>query len=112
MSVDREIVSPVSAEELDRVIHEPARLRIMTLLSGVADADFNFLLSALGLTKGNLSTHAERLERAGYVEIVKSFQGKVPHTRYRLTSEGRRALGGYWAMLDGIRGLEGRRGRK
>src|SRR4051812_44065633 len=68
MSAGREVFTPSAAEELDRVIHEPARLRIMTVLSGVADADFNFLLSALGLTKGNLSTHAERLERVGYVE--------------------------------------------
>jgi DNA-binding transcriptional ArsR family regulator len=91
--------------ELDRVIHEPARLRIMMVLSGVAEADFNFLISALGMTKGNLSSHMDRLERAGYVEILKGFNGKVTQTRYQLTPVGREALAGYWSEIDGIRGL-------
>ena len=56
--------------ELDRTIHEPARLRIVTILSGVDVADFNFLLETLGLTKGNLSSHIDRLERAGYVDVT------------------------------------------
>jgi DNA-binding transcriptional ArsR family regulator len=90
--------------DLDRVIHEPARLRIATILAGVESADFGFLLSVLRLTKGNLSSHMDRLEKVGYVEVRKTFNGKIPHTDYRLTPEGKNALDGYWAELDGIRG--------
>ena len=90
--------------ELDRIVHEPVRLRIMALLSGVDCADFNFLLSTLGLSKGNLASHVDKLERAGYVEVSKSFLGKIPHTEYRLSGTGRAALETYWAALDAIRG--------
>ena len=89
--------------EVDRIIHEPARLRIMTLLSGVDEADFNFFISTLGLTKGNLSTHISRLERAAYVKVRKSFNGKIPHTAYRLTGAGKKALAQYWQTLEAIR---------
>jgi DNA-binding HxlR family transcriptional regulator len=92
--------------EVDRVVHEPARLRIMTMLSGVAAADFNFLRTALGLTNGNLSCHMDRLERAGYVEVEKEFVGKMPHTQYKLTPAGRTALEGYWAALDSMRSFK------
>lgn len=91
--------------EVDRLIHEPARLRILTILSGVGAADFNFLLNTLGLTKGNLSSHMDKLEKAGYVEIIKSFNGRVPHTEFKLTKDGREALDQYWASLDAIRKL-------
>lgn len=91
--------------DLDRTIHEPARLRIVTILSGVDVADFNFLLDTLGLTKGNLSSHIDKLEKAGYVEVIKSFKGKIPHTQFRLTSDGRSALEEYWTGLDQIRAL-------
>lgn len=91
--------------DLDRTIHEPARLRIMTILSGIDAADFNFLLETLGLTKGNLSSHMDRLEKAGYVDVTKSFKGKLPHTEFRLTKAGRDALAEYWAGLDAIRSL-------
>jgi DNA-binding MarR family transcriptional regulator len=89
---------------VNRVVHEPARLRILMLLAGVDLADFNFLLSTLGLTKGNLSSHIDRLERAGYVQVRKSFNGRIPHTDYCLTDRGRQALTDYWAALDHIRG--------
>ena len=91
--------------ELDRLIHEPARLRILTLLSGLDAADFNFLLNTVGLTKGNLSSHMDKLEKAGYVEVLKSFNGRVPHTDFRITAEGARALKEYWDALDTIRSL-------
>ena len=90
--------------ELDRTIHEPVRLRIMAILTGVDTADFNFMLSTLGLSKGNLACHIDKLERAGYVEVRKSFNGKMPHTEYRLTGAGRTALADYWTALDAIRG--------
>lgn len=79
---------------LDRVIHEPARLTIMALLSSIASADFLFLLKESGLTKGNLSVHLSRLEEAGYVQVEKTFRGKIPHTEYRLTAKGKSAFDG------------------
>jgi len=91
--------------ELDRVIHEPVRLRIAMVLSGLEEADFNFLLTALDLSRGNLSSHMSKLEEAGYVEIDKRFLGKLPHTTYRLTEAGRAALEAYWAGLEEIRKL-------
>lgn len=92
--------------EVDRLIHEPARLRILTILSGVGIADFSFMLNTLGLTKGNLSSHMDRLEKAGYVDVKKSFNGRVPHTEFKLTSAGREALEQYWLDLDAIRSLQ------
>ncbi len=89
--------------EPDPNIHQPTRLRIMMLLSGIKEADFNFLLSALGLTNGNLSVQAGKLEEAGYIAISKSFEGKIPRTRYRLTELGRRRLAAYWEAMDEIR---------
>jgi DNA-binding transcriptional ArsR family regulator len=92
--------------ELDRTIHEPARLRILTILSGVDAADFNFLLMTLGLTKGNLSSHMDKLEKAGFVEVEKTFVGRVPHTNFHITAAGRDALDQYWRDLDAIRSLQ------
>ena len=89
--------------ELDKVIHEPARLRIMMILAGIEQADFNFLLTTLSLTRGNLSRHIEKLETAGYLKIEKSFKGKMPNTSYQLTREGSAALTQYWENLDAIR---------
>lgn len=92
-------------DDLDRTIHEPARLRILTVLSGVDEADFNFLLNTLGLTKGNLSSHIDRLEKAGYVNVVKSFNGRIPHTDFSITQQGHEALEKYWSELDAIRNM-------
>ena len=89
--------------ELDADIHQPARLRILMLLSGVDSADFNFLRATLGLSKGNLSAHTSRLEEAGYVEVTKEFRGKIPNTSYCLTDLGRAQLEAYWRALDEIR---------
>lgn len=99
--------------ELDRTIHEPVRLRIMATLGGVDAADFKFLISTLGLSKGNLSSHMEKLESAGYVKVTKSFAGKITNTQYALTAAGRKALAKHWEMLDRLRALskEGRGGR-
>ena len=91
--------------ELDRVIHEPARLRILSLLSGAGTADFTFVMKALGLTNGNLSCHMDKLEKAGYIEVSKTFQGKLPLTTYTITPTGRHALTEYWDALESIRGL-------
>jgi DNA-binding transcriptional ArsR family regulator len=81
-----------SVTALDRLIHEPARLLIVTILSTVASADFLFLQRETGLTKGNLSAHLSKLEEAGYVKIEKTFKGKLPLTVCSLTSIGQKAL--------------------
>jgi len=88
--------------ELDRLIHEPARLTIIALLSSVKEADFLDLLRATGLTKGNLSTHLVRLEEAGYVNIEKTFRGKIPLTLVRLNSVGRAAFQSYRKSMKEI----------
>ena len=84
---------------LDRVVHEPARLMIVTILSVVAAADFVYLLHETELNKGTLSSHLARLEEAGYVEIKKTFRGKVPRTLLRLTKPGRQAFEQYRKQL-------------
>jgi len=84
---------------LDRDIHEPARLAIVAMLAGVAEADFLFLQRECGLTKGNLSSHLAKLEQAGYVEIEKTFRGKLPMTICRLSEKGRTAFESYRAAL-------------
>ena len=84
-----------SVIELDRLIHEPARLLIVTILSSVASADFLYLQRETGLTKGNLSAHLSKLEEAGYIQIEKTFKGKFPLTICRLTSAGQKALKTY-----------------
>jgi DNA-binding transcriptional ArsR family regulator len=88
--------------DLDRVIHEPARLLLMALLSSVESADFLFLLKESGLTKGNLSVHLSRLEEAGYLRVEKSFRGKIPHTEFRLTPKGKSAFDQYRKSLGPI----------
>ena len=88
--------------DLDRVIHEPARLLIVALLHGVKQADFLWLQRESGLTKGNLSSHLARLEEAGYVVIDKTFRGKVPLTLVRLARDGRAAFEGYKKKMNGL----------
>lgn len=88
---------------LDRVIHEPVRLRILCLLAGVKTADFKFLLTTLQVSTGNLSSHMDKLEKARYVKTEKSFNGKFPQTKYRLTAKGRSSLQQHWKALDEIR---------
>jgi DNA-binding transcriptional ArsR family regulator len=85
--------------EIDRIIHEPARLMIVALLAAVQEADFQYLRNATGLTQGNLSTHLSRLEEAGYVAIEKTFRGKYPLTICRLTERGREVLDNYRKVI-------------
>jgi DNA-binding MarR family transcriptional regulator len=80
---------------VDRLIHEPARLTIITILYVVESADFLFLRRETGLTKGNLSSHLYKLEDAGYVQIEKTYKGKIPLTLCRLTEKGRLAFENY-----------------
>jgi DNA-binding transcriptional ArsR family regulator len=85
--------------DIDRIIHEPARLIIVAILYAVESADFLYLLRETGLTKGNLSSHLSRLEDTGYVDIEKTFQGKIPRTICHLTDRGRAAFDDYRERL-------------
>lgn len=87
---------------LDRLIHEPARLVLISNLAVVDEADFVFLSRQTGLSPGNISSHMTRLEDAGYVSIEKTFVGKRPRTTYRLTQEGRAAFEQYRHNLSGL----------
>jgi len=89
--------------EIDKIIHEPARLRIMMILEGLEQADFTFLAATLSLTRGNLNRHIEKLESAGYLKVERSFKGKVRNTSYQITKEGSKALAKYWGDIDAIR---------
>lgn len=81
--------------EIDKIIHEPARLLIIAYLYVVDGADFLFLMNQTGLTKGNLSSHLSKLEAAGYVAVSKEFVKKIPRTLLRLTDEGRESFRQY-----------------
>ena len=89
--------------ELNRLVHEPSRLAILTALSACDKADFLFLLNITGLTKGNLSSHLMKLEQANLVAIEKTYDGKQPITYAMLTLEGREALREHWDRLERIR---------
>jgi len=93
---------------LDRTVHEPARLAILTALSAFEAADFLSLQKLTGLTPGNLSVHLSKLEEASLVAIQKSFRGKRPRTSVSLTPAGRSAVEAYWQRLDGLRKQAGR----
>jgi DNA-binding MarR family transcriptional regulator len=82
-------------DEVDRLIHEPARLKLIALLYMLDSADFTFLMNQTGMTWGNLSSHMTKLEEAGYLEIEKSFKGRRPNTMLKLTDEGRQAFQTY-----------------
>jgi DNA-binding MarR family transcriptional regulator len=92
--------------DINRLIHEPARLTILAHLYVVESADFLFLSRQTGLTAGNLSSHLSKLEEAGYIEIKKEFLDKRPHTMLSLTEEGRTAIRDYVQsmkrVLDGL----------
>lgn len=88
---------------LDKLIHEPARLAILTALSACESADFLFLGRLTGLSKGNLSSHLAKLEEAKLVQIEKQFIGKKPNTLVSLTENGRTAIEHHWQTLNNLR---------
>jgi DNA-binding MarR family transcriptional regulator len=90
-----------SIADLDRVIHEPGRLMLVALLFAVDRSDFLYLQHETGMNKGTLSSHLSRLEEAGYVEVEKTYRGKVPQTLLRLTPAGRKAFEEYRRNLRG-----------
>jgi DNA-binding HxlR family transcriptional regulator len=96
------------APDLDRLIHERARLAIVSTLAVNDKLTFNQLKALLGITDGNLSVHARKLEEAGYLACRKSFEGRLPKTEYRLTPAGRRALERYLDHMEAlIRSMRG-----
>ena len=88
-----------SISGIDKLIHEPARIAIISLLSVIDEADFQYIMTQTGLTQGNLSSHLSKLENAGYVEIEKSFKGKRPHTVLKLSDSGTKAWEQYLNTL-------------
>jgi DNA-binding transcriptional ArsR family regulator len=90
----------MTLNDIDRLIHEPARLMIMAHLYTASAADFIFLMRQTGLTWGNLSAHISKLEQAGYVRVEKEFQGRKPHTKLCLSDSGRVALRDYRQQMQ------------
>jgi DNA-binding transcriptional ArsR family regulator len=88
--------------DLDRMVHEPARLAILTVLSAAEEVEFLFLVKVTGLSKGNLSVQAQKLEAAGYVQTIKAFRGRVPVTSFRITPQGRTALLAYHDQMRAL----------
>ena len=85
---------------LDRVVHEPARLVILTVLAQADEVEFRFLEEVSGLTKGNLSSHISKLEEAWYLVVKKFFRGKFPATSLKITPSGRRAFKTYRRQIN------------
>jgi DNA-binding transcriptional ArsR family regulator len=94
--------APRASLALDRLIHERVRLAIVSALAVTESLTFNQLKHLVGATDGNLSVHARKLEEAGYVECLKSFEGRVPRTEFRLSATGRDALDQYLAHMEAI----------
>ena len=88
---------------LDRLIHDPARLALLTALAACKSADFLFLQRLTGLTAGNLSSHLSKLEEGGLVKMDKQFVGKKPNTQVQLTDPGRAAVERHWKQLESLR---------
>ena len=88
--------------DIDNIIHEPARLKIMAQLYVVESADFIFLMRRTQLTWGNLSSHMSKLETAGYIEVKKEFVDKKPHTILTLTKKGRAAFQSYRKVMQQV----------
>lgn len=91
--------------KLDRTVHSRIRLSVLSVLAAVESAKFTYLRDQVNTTDGNLSTHLGTLEEAGYVEVEKSFEGRKPVSRYRLTDEGREAFREYVDALGEMLGL-------
>ena len=88
--------------EFDRLIHERLRLGVVSALAVNKRLTFTDLKNLLQTTDGNLSVHARKLEDAHYISCDKTFEGRVPHTEYRLTAAGRRALEKYLSHMEAL----------
>jgi DNA-binding MarR family transcriptional regulator len=92
--------------DLDPIVHGQIRLAALSLLAGVASAEFTFLRDKIGTTDGNLSVHLAKLEAAGYVSVEKKFVDKKPRSLYRMTETGRAAFLGYVKRLKALLGKD------
>jgi DNA-binding MarR family transcriptional regulator len=90
--------------DINKLIHEPARLILIAHLYVIEEADFTYLLNQTGLTWGNLSSHMSKLQEAGYIQVTKSFKENRPQTMLKLTTKGREAFDKYRQALDGVLG--------
>jgi DNA-binding MarR family transcriptional regulator len=90
------------SKELDKVIHERMRLGIISALAANESLSFTELKNLLNTTDGNISVHARKLEDAGYLECLKSFNGRVPLTEYKITQSGKDALGRYLNHMEAL----------
>lgn len=88
--------------DFDKIIHERARLAIVTALATSPSRTHNELRDVLQLTDGNLSVHARKLEEAGYIACDKDFAGRTPRTTYKLTASGRTAFEQYLAHMEAL----------
>lgn len=93
---------PTNPDDVNRLIHEPARLMLMALLYVLESADFTFLMTQTGLSWGNLSSHMSKLEKAGYIEVEKDFVERRPRTMLCLNESGRAAFRQYRQTMKGI----------
>ena len=105
MTGPEHIAAQTDLPTIDKVVHEPARMAILSVLDAVAQADFTFLETMLGLSKGNLSSHFTRLEVAGLITMKKSFRGRRQRTTVRITAQGRRAREEHWEQLERLHDL-------
>jgi DNA-binding MarR family transcriptional regulator len=85
---------------LDRLVHEPARLAILTALAACRSCDFVYLQSLTAISKGNLSNHLQKLEDAELLLLEKGFKGRFPQTTIRLTPRGKTAIDRHWRRLE------------
>lgn len=90
---------------IDRLVHEPARMAVLSVLDGVADADFAFLQRVLGVTAGNLWAHLAKLEAGGLVAATRAYVHEGSRTTFAITATGRQARDHHWAQLERMRAL-------
>ena len=88
--------------DLNQLIHESARLVLVSSLYVVEEADFVYLANRTGFTSGKVSSHMTKLEAAGYVDVTKEFVNKRPRTTYKLTETGRHAFEQYRTSIEGL----------
>ena len=99
---DAGVTRKSAAPNLDRLIHERLRLGIISALAANESLTFSDLKNLMNTTDGNLSVHARKLEDAGYIACTKYFDGRLPKTEYKLTTEGRSALQNYLNHMESL----------
>lgn len=93
-------------KDLDPLLHSQLRLAVVSLLMSVEEADFVFIKEKTEATAGNLSVQIDKLEKAGYIEVKKSFKDKRPNTSCKMTKKGKKAFSDYVAKLSAYLNLK------